>query len=100
MPSLLLFQWNDPWVSAMTQELLTPASLSLSNHNNLQVRKFKPEMVAIRDASKIGELKELLKGLPGKMPDILAGDEGAVEVARHASAEVRGAGQGTTYAYG
>lgn len=54
----------------------------------VQVRKFQPEMVAIRDASKIPELKEALKGLPGRMPDILAGDEGAVEVARHSSAEV------------
>ncbi|EFJ45264.1 hypothetical protein VOLCADRAFT_82431 [Volvox carteri f. nagariensis] len=51
-----------------------------------QVRKFKPEMVAIRDASKIPELKEAIKDVHPQ-PVILAGDEGAVEVARHPAAE-------------
>lgn len=53
----------------------------------VQVRKFQPEMVAIRDPSKIPELKEAIKDLP-QQPVILGGDEGAVEVARHPSAEV------------
>ncbi|KAG1653366.1 hypothetical protein FOA52_002023 [Chlamydomonas sp. UWO 241] len=51
-----------------------------------QVRKFKPKMVALRDASKLAELKEMLRGCP-LMPEILVGDEGAVEVARHPDAE-------------
>ena len=55
--------------------------------SSAQVRKFKPEMVAIRDASKIPELKEAIKDL-AHQPVILAGDEGAVEVARHEKAEV------------
>eukprot|EP00198_Chlamydomonas_reinhardtii_P004622 XP_001693958.1 1-deoxy-D-xylulose 5-phosphate reductoisomerase [Chlamydomonas reinhardtii] len=51
-----------------------------------QIRKFKPEMVAVKDASKIAELKEAIKDV-SPQPVILAGDEGAVEVARHPNAE-------------
>jgi 1-deoxy-D-xylulose-5-phosphate reductoisomerase len=36
-------------------------------------------MVAIKDASKVAALKELIKDVPVQ-PDILVGDEGAVEV--------------------
>ena len=43
-------------------------------------------MVAIKDASKLKELKELIKGV-SVQPEILVGDEGAVEVARHKDAE-------------
>jgi 1-deoxy-D-xylulose-5-phosphate reductoisomerase len=51
-----------------------------------QVRKFSPKMVALKDASKLAEFKEMIKGCP-VMPEILVGDEGAVEVARHPDAE-------------
>lgn len=46
-----------------------------------QVRQFQPKMVAIRDASKVSELKALIKDVP-QQPEILVGDEGAVEVRR------------------
>jgi 1-deoxy-D-xylulose-5-phosphate reductoisomerase len=47
-----------------------------------QVRQFQPKLVAIRDASKVAELKEAIAGVE-RQPEILVGDEGAVEVARH-----------------
>lgn len=52
----------------------------------LQIRKFQPKMVAIRDAAKIPQLKEMIKDVR-EQPEILAGDEGAVEVARHPECE-------------
>lgn len=51
-----------------------------------QVKQFKPKMVAIKDASKVKELKEALSGLD-YTPEILVGDEGAIEVARHPDCE-------------
>ncbi len=51
-----------------------------------QVRQFQPALVAIRDASKLAELRELLRDAP-RQPEILVGDEGAVEVARHPDAD-------------
>ncbi|MEM7795558.1 MAG: 1-deoxy-D-xylulose-5-phosphate reductoisomerase [Cyanobacteria bacterium P01_C01_bin.118] len=51
-----------------------------------QVRQFKPEIVAINDASKLAELKELLADVDPQ-PQILAGPEGIVEVARYGDAE-------------
>lgn len=45
----------------------------------LQIRKFQPKMVAIKDASKVKQLQELIKDVP-QQPEILVGDEGAVEV--------------------
>ncbi len=47
-----------------------------------QIREFQPKMVAIRDASKVEELKEAIRGVD-RQPEILVGDEGAIEVARH-----------------
>ncbi|GMH42809.1 hypothetical protein BSKO_10728 [Bryopsis sp. KO-2023] len=47
-----------------------------------QIKQFKPKMVAIRDASKLDELKELISDVQPQ-PEILVGDEGAIEVARH-----------------
>ena len=44
-----------------------------------QVRQFKPSLVAIRDASKVAELKELIKDV-SPQPEIMVGDAGAVEV--------------------
>eukprot|EP00775_Hariotina_reticulata_P009654 gene9654-9814_t len=51
-----------------------------------KVRQFKPKMVAIRDASKVKQLQELIKDV-SPQPEILVGDEGAVEVARHPEIE-------------
>lgn len=51
-----------------------------------QVRQFRPEIVAICNADKVGELREALAGLD-PMPQILAGDDGVVEVARYGDAE-------------
>jgi 1-deoxy-D-xylulose 5-phosphate reductoisomerase len=48
-----------------------------------QIREFKPKLVAIRDAAKLGELKEAIKDVQTQ-PEILVGDEGAIEVARYA----------------
>jgi 1-deoxy-D-xylulose 5-phosphate reductoisomerase len=45
----------------------------------LQIRQFKPKLVAIRDASKVKQLQELIKDV-SPQPEILVGDEGAVEV--------------------
>lgn len=52
----------------------------------MQIRQFKPKMVAIRDASKVAELKEAIRDVE-QQPEILVGDEGAVEVARHPDIE-------------
>jgi 1-deoxy-D-xylulose-5-phosphate reductoisomerase len=48
----------------------------------LQIRQFRPKMVAIRDASKVGALKEAIRDVQPQ-PEILVGDAGTIEVARH-----------------
>jgi 1-deoxy-D-xylulose-5-phosphate reductoisomerase len=50
-----------------------------------QVRRFRPALVSVRDASLVAPLRELLGG--GPQPDILFGEEGMVEVAQHAPAD-------------
>lgn len=52
-----------------------------------QVAKFTPKLVSVRDPSKIPELKEMLKSKTHYMPEILAGDEGIIEVARYSEAD-------------
>ncbi|GAB4820502.1 hypothetical protein N2152v2_007548 [Parachlorella kessleri] len=47
-----------------------------------QIRQFKPKLVAIRDGSKVAQLREAIRDVQAQ-PEILVGDEGAVEVARH-----------------
>eukprot|EP00891_Asterochloris_glomerata_P005010 jgi/Astpho2/5010/Aster-05944 len=47
-----------------------------------QIRQFQPKLVAIKDAGRVKDLKELIKDVP-QQPEILVGEEGAVEVARH-----------------
>jgi 1-deoxy-D-xylulose-5-phosphate reductoisomerase len=47
-----------------------------------QIRQFQPQLVAIREAGKVEQLRELIKDVP-RQPEIMVGDEGAVEVARH-----------------
>lgn len=51
-----------------------------------QVRQFKPEIVAVCNEAKLGDLREALAGID-PMPHILAGDDGVVEVARYGNAE-------------
>jgi len=51
-----------------------------------QVRKFRPQLVGLRNADKVSELKELLKGLD-YTPEIVTGDAGNAAVAEHPDAE-------------
>ncbi|MGB2925007.1 MAG: 1-deoxy-D-xylulose-5-phosphate reductoisomerase [Limnothrix sp.] len=51
-----------------------------------QVAEFKPEIVATHDESLLPELKALLKDLPDK-PQIIAGKQAIVEIARYGDAE-------------
>lgn len=51
-----------------------------------QIKQFKPKMVALKNASKLNDLKELIKDAEVQ-PELLVGDEGAIEVARHPEAE-------------
>lgn len=51
-----------------------------------QVRQFKPEIVAIHDASKLVELRDAIADVDPQ-PQILAGNDGVVEVARYGDAE-------------
>ncbi|NEQ44016.1 MAG: 1-deoxy-D-xylulose-5-phosphate reductoisomerase [Leptolyngbya sp. SIOISBB] len=51
-----------------------------------QVRQFQPEIVAIRNESKLPDLKAALADLDPQ-PMIMAGDDGVVEVARYGDAE-------------
>jgi 1-deoxy-D-xylulose-5-phosphate reductoisomerase len=51
-----------------------------------QIRKFNPRLVSVRNEASIAPLRELIKDVPNA-PEILIGEEGIVEVARHAEAE-------------
>ncbi len=51
-----------------------------------QVRQFQPEIVAICNESKLAELKAAIADV-APQPQILAGNEGVVEVARYGDAE-------------
>ncbi|XP_076957525.1 1-deoxy-D-xylulose 5-phosphate reductoisomerase, chloroplastic-like [Bidens hawaiensis] len=50
-----------------------------------QAKAFKPELISIRNESLVGELKEALADADYK-PEIVTGEQGAVEVARHPDA--------------
>ncbi|XP_043806057.1 1-deoxy-D-xylulose 5-phosphate reductoisomerase, chloroplastic isoform X3 [Manihot esculenta] len=50
-----------------------------------QVKTFKPQLVAVRNESVVDELKEALADVEEK-PEIIPGEEGVVEVARHPDA--------------
>nr|QTZ19690.1 1-deoxy-D-xylulose 5-phosphate reductoisomerase [Bixa orellana] len=50
-----------------------------------QVRTFKPQLVAVRNESLVDELKEALADVDEK-PEIIPGEQGVVEVARHPDA--------------
>jgi len=51
-----------------------------------QVRQFKPEIVAIRNAQKLPQLREAIADLDPQ-PQLVAGEEGIIEVARYGDAE-------------
>ncbi len=51
-----------------------------------QIRQFRPEIVAIADESKFGQLKEALAGLDYQ-PQLVAGESGLVDVAGYGDAE-------------
>jgi len=52
--------------------VLLPINMMASSHYSfcLQIRQFQPKLVAIKDASKVAELKELIKDVP-QQPEIL-----------------------------
>ncbi|CAH2043789.1 unnamed protein product [Thlaspi arvense] len=50
-----------------------------------QVKRFRPALVAVRNESLVNELKEALAGLDYK-PEIIPGEQGVIEVARHPDA--------------
>ncbi|KAL6493552.1 hypothetical protein OROGR_032331 [Orobanche gracilis] len=50
-----------------------------------QVRRFKPQLVSVRNKSVIDELKEVLADVKDK-PEIISGEQGIIEVARHPDA--------------
>lgn len=50
-----------------------------------QVKRFKPQLVSIRNASLVEELKEALNDAEYK-PEIIPGEQGIIEVARHPEA--------------
>ncbi|CAI5479759.1 unnamed protein product [Closterium sp. Yama58-4] len=51
-----------------------------------QVRQFQPALVSVQNPALVGELKEALAGME-RLPEIVAGDSGIDEVARHPDAE-------------
>ncbi|WP_017326448.1 1-deoxy-D-xylulose-5-phosphate reductoisomerase [Synechococcus sp. PCC 7336] len=66
--------------------------VGLSAHNNIarlaeQVRQFKPEIVAISNPDKLGELKDAIAGCDPS-PRLLAGSEGVCEVAAYGDANL------------
>ncbi|KAK7330487.1 hypothetical protein VNO77_24682 [Canavalia gladiata] len=50
-----------------------------------QVKRFKPQLVAVRNESLIAELEEALEDVD-KRPEIIPGEQGVIEVARHPDA--------------
>ena len=48
-----------------------------------QAREFRPQLVALQDASRAPELAEALSGMGRDAPEIMTGEEGAVAVAAH-----------------
>ena len=48
-----------------------------------QIKKFKPKMVSISDGADLEKLREMIKDMDGPAPELLYGEEGMIEVARH-----------------
>lgn len=48
----------------------------------VQVKTFKPQLVAVRNESLLDELKEALAGVEQK-PEIIPGEQGVIEVVYH-----------------
>lgn len=51
-----------------------------------QIRTFKPKLVSVKDSSLISTLQDLIKDVY-PAPEILAGDQGVIEIARYSEAQ-------------
>ena len=70
----------------MTRRCPSPPPLPSPPPPQKKIRQFKPKLVAIRDGSKVAQLKELIRGV-SPQPEILVGDEGACAAASHPEAD-------------
>jgi len=48
-----------------------------------QIKKFKPKMVSIGDGADVAKLREMIADMDGPAPELLYGEDGMIEVARH-----------------
>ena len=48
-----------------------------------QIKKFKPKMVSISDGADVAKLREMIADMDGRAPELLYGEDGMIEVARH-----------------
>ena len=48
-----------------------------------QIKKFKPKMVSISDGADVAKLREMIADMDGPAPELLHGEDGMIEVARH-----------------
>jgi len=48
-----------------------------------QIKKFKPKMVSISDGADVAKLREMIADMDGPAPELLYGEDGMIEVARH-----------------
>ena len=48
-----------------------------------QIKKFKPKMVSISDGADVARLREMIADMDGPAPELLYGEDGMIEVARH-----------------
>jgi 1-deoxy-D-xylulose 5-phosphate reductoisomerase len=49
---------------------------------NEQIRKFNPKIVSVANDKVLTELKEALSGWDGKMPELVCGEQGLIDVAK------------------
>jgi hypothetical protein len=71
----LKLQENESYYGLINSLPLSPPSL----FGVLQVRTFKPQLIAVRNESLVDELKEALADVEEK-PEIIPGEQGVVEV--------------------
>ena len=71
---------------AQLRHSTVPPSERCCGESRAQVKEFQPSLVAIRDGSRVAELRELLKDA-AVQPEIVCGDAGACEVAAHLDAD-------------
>lgn len=61
------------------KSLINPEALMLIVLDIMQVKTFKPQLVAVRNESLVSELKEALADCEDK-PEIIPGEQGVIEV--------------------